>query len=93
MGQGLWGDDNSGHTVMWRLSAEYCGDQCSVCTGLQPPPSLPKPTPAALLSPFSKCPLRAAEDKQGGKERVKRHATGRQSTGISRETPLRILQS
>lgn len=86
MGRGLWDDSNSGHMLMVPntpgTGALYAMGSGHLCP--------PQPTPAALLSSFPKCPLRAVEDKQGGKEREKRHATNQQSKSISRETLLGI---
>lgn len=91
MGRGLWDDSNAGHVLMWRLGAKSPGEL--LCMQWAPAPrSHPSPH-SSLLPSFSKYPLRAAADKQSGKERAKRHNANQQSKGISRETLLGILQS
>lgn len=88
-GRDLRGDNNAGHMLMRQLGTKYPGDRGSVCKGHQPPPPLPSHL-ALFVSKTSSTGCRGQAGWEGESEAAQ-HT--RQSRGISRETPLCILQS
>lgn len=89
MGQGLWGDDNSVHVLTRCLGAEFPRDGCSVCKGLQPPPSPASPRQLPCSLHFLNVLYRLQRTSQTGR----RERSGTPPAGRARALPEKLLSA